>query len=351
MLAVRGGFAGADRADRDRALDRGRQFPALRHGRVPGHGGREDRRPRSGLRAPGALDGGRQARTEELLGRAPGIVPEGRQRWSRRSSYPVVGRARSTSTRRSPYAFLRSVRARRLRAQARPHGAGRQAGRRGETVDLSVPEVGNRVHGRTSRRASPRRSRRPRRSSSPTRPGPRPTAPGEAEAEDPAAGRARRRSASCGSRRRSSLRSRRSSSTSRTSSSSRARGRPTPSRSTSAKCRASRRSARSATTSPGKLIDEDAWAINQGSARARRQDPAAARSRGRQGPHQGGRAVDRGRRREVRSSSSSTTRSSRPGRTTGPTSHDPDDGSTRAATTCARRPSPRTARKPTTSGC
>ena len=95
-----------------------------------------------------------------------------------------------------------------------------------------------------------------------------------------------------------SRRSRRSSSTSTTSSSSRARGPRTPSRSTSATSRAGRRCARSATTTTGAVVDEDAWAINEGNARVAVRVLPQPRSRRGQGPRQGRGPVDLRRRRE-----------------------------------------------------
>ena len=151
--------------------------------------------------------------------------------------------------------------------------------------------------------------------------------------------------------RRSAARSRRSSSTSRTSSSSRARGRPTPSRSISARSRASRRSARSATTPAGSSSTRTPGR----STRAARGWPSrSCRSRiPRRGkvPHQGGRAVDLAAASPKQVELYLNDKKLKTWTGDGPYEMTIPIAEYSEATTCARRPSARTARKPTTSGC
>ena len=249
------------------------------------------------LRAPGALDGGRQARPEELLGRSSGDLSEGRATSSRRSNIPCAGELdeRTTFTVR---AFSRAIEPGDYKLKlVLPAPGGRQVGE--ATVELSVPEVGNRVLAPTSRRANPRRfpaaeaiviaDEAGARGVSaagasklkilpPSREAPIGLLRLEATCRPPDhEGRVLPRGqAPCSPLAAALLRRDRS------------RRGPAQADDPRGRLRRLRQAHRR-----GRLGDQP------GERPARRQDPAPARSRGRQGPHQGRRAVDRGGRREA----------------------------------------------------
>ena len=300
------------------------------------------------LRAPGALDGRRQRGRDELLGRAAGHASSRAPTWRSRSTIRSAGRSPHGALHVTP--SCGPIEPGTYTLKLTLSRSGRRAWSATSSVELSVPEVGGEVPaghgaGRGQRRCLGRGGRPRRRGRG------APAAPvGESKlkilppdargADRPAAARGRRRAADHEGRVLSRGQARRQPDAAAV------LGRDRPRR----KSRGGRRVRAVGYDSSGRVIDEDAWSVNQGNGApggersCPQPDPA-----GRQGPRQGRRAVDRGRRGAAGRALPRRQEARQRGRRGPLRDHDPVQRVREGRLPPRHRRSRRTARKPTTS--